>query len=68
VRTGKESCAKEHSGLHRERVRCRMSKGFQLEDAGFLLLLAFMAPVAILLLGTPVALAVRLLLELVRRF
>jgi len=45
-----------------------MSKGFQLEDAGFLLLLAFMAPVAILLLGTPVALAVRLLLELVRRF
>jgi hypothetical protein len=39
-----------------------------LEDAGLLLLLALAFPLAILFVGTPVALVVRLLLEIVRRW
>ena len=39
-----------------------------LEDAGLLLLLALAFPLAILVVGTPVALLVRLLLEIVRRW
>jgi hypothetical protein len=39
-----------------------------LEDASLLLLLAFMFPVVILVLGMPVALFVRLLIEIARRW
>jgi hypothetical protein len=39
-----------------------------LENAGLLLLVVLFLPAAILLLGTPIVLAVRAVLELVRRF
>jgi hypothetical protein len=37
-------------------------------DAGMLLLIAMAVPFAILLVGTPIVLVVRLVLEIVRRF
>ena len=37
-------------------------------DAGLLLLIAMAVPFAILLVGTPIALVVRLVLDIVRRF
>jgi hypothetical protein len=39
-----------------------------LEDAGLLLLVALAVPLVILLVGTPVALVARLLLEMGRRW
>jgi hypothetical protein len=42
--------------------------GGLIEDVGLLLLIAFMAPVVILILGMPIALAVRLALEVARRW
>ena len=42
--------------------------GGLIEDVGLLLLLALMVPVVILLLGTPIALAVRVALEIARRW
>jgi hypothetical protein len=39
-----------------------------LEDAGLLLLLGLAFPLAILVVGTPIALVVRLLLEIGRRW
>jgi hypothetical protein len=41
--------------------------GGRLEDALLLLLAVFLLPVAILLIGTPIALCARLVLEIVRR-
>jgi hypothetical protein len=46
-----------------------MSKlGTAIADAGMLLLIAMAVPFAILLVGTPIVLVVRLVLEIVRRF
>jgi len=41
--------------------------GGRLEDALLLLLAVFLLPVGILVIGTPIALCVRLVLEIVRR-
>jgi hypothetical protein len=41
--------------------------GRRLEDALLLILAVFLVPVGILLIGTPIALCARLVLELVRR-
>jgi hypothetical protein len=46
-----------------------MSKlGTAIADAGMLLLIAMAVPLAILLVGTPIVLVVRLVLEIVKRF
>jgi hypothetical protein len=46
-----------------------MSKlGTAIADAGMLLLIAMAVPFAILLVGTPIVLVVRLVLEIVKRF
>jgi len=41
--------------------------GGRLEDALLLLLAVFLLPIAILVIGTPIALCARLVLEIVRR-
>ena len=41
--------------------------GGLIEDVGLLLLLVFLVPIAILVVGTPIALAVRLVVELAHR-
>jgi hypothetical protein len=54
----------------RRGVRERPLRGFigHLKDAGLLLLVAFMIPLAILAIGTPIVLVVRLLAEVARRW
>jgi hypothetical protein len=48
------------------RLRSRIAGGLQ--NAALLLLVVFLLPLAILVIGAPVVLVVRALLELVRRF
>lgn len=55
-----------------ERTRVRGHLGLRfvghLEDAGLLLFVVFMVPLAILAIGTPVVLVVRLIVEIARRW
>ena len=50
-----------------DRTLTQSKSGGFLEDAGLLLLFAFMVPVVILVIGTPIALAVRVAIEIARR-
>jgi hypothetical protein len=50
-----------------DRTVTQSRSGGLIEDAGLLLLLVFMLPVAILAIGTPIALAVRVVIEIARR-
>ena len=51
-------------------VRAHPLRGFidHLKDAGLLLFVVFMVPLAILAIGTPIVLVVRLIVEIARRW